>query len=143
MPKAARHACDVVVLMRRVAAFLVVLSVSTAGVADCAGWGLTPDARMACCEDGACPMHGRTASATEGRRVVTQREADSCCAVSESHDSWPASAIVSLSAALVATPVATLVPLTRSAVSRDAWRTHVPLQRTHVPTYVLLSVFLI
>lgn len=76
--------------------------------------------------------------------MVTQAEADSCCAASETDESTPSGVAfsLSLSALLLPGTLSTLAPLTAPA-SVDAWRTHVPLPAGQVPKHVLLSVFLI
>ncbi|MQA29002.1 MAG: hypothetical protein GEU82_04060 [Luteitalea sp.] len=133
-------------LLRRMAALVVVLSLGAAGWAECAGWQATPEARMDCCSgSGACPMHGSTEPTSGSDRVVTQTQADSCCAASDADDSTPSGRAFSpsLSAALVPSALSTMAPVTPAPASFDAWRTHVPLPVGQVPKHVLLSVFLI
>ena len=79
------------------------------------------------------------------RRVVTQAQADSCCAASDTNPSTPSDEAFSLplSAALVASTFSTLASIMAPPASLDAWRTHVPLPVGQVPKHVLLSVFLI
>ena len=129
----------VVNLLRRTTALIVVLSLGAAGWAECAGWQTTAAARIACCSgSGDCPMH------RGAETIVTQAQADSCCAASNSNPSKPSDEAFSLplSAALVASTFSTLASIMAPA-SRDAWRTHVPLPVGQVPRHVLLSVFLI
>ena len=140
------HPNLVELLVRRTAVLVVVLALGAAGWAECAGWQATPEARMACCSgDNDCPMHG---SAEPGggskRRVVTQAQADSCCAASETQDSTPSAGVFSLSlaTALVPSTLSTLARITAPA-SFDAWRTHVPLRIGQASKHVLFSVFLI
>jgi hypothetical protein len=133
-------------LVRRSAALVLVLTLGAAGWAECAGWQATPEARLACCSgSGDCPMHGSSESSAGSERVVTQAQADSCCAASETNDSMPSSGAfsLSLSAALLPSTLTTLAPITAPLASFDAWRTHVPLPIGHVSKHVLLSVFLI
>lgn len=86
-------------------------------------------------------MHA-SPSSSDRERVVTQAQADSCCAASEADDSTPSAGIFSLSlSAPVTGAVGTVAPFTAS--SFDAWRTHVPLPPGQVPKHLLLSVFLI
>lgn len=132
-------------LLARAAALIVALTLSTAGWAECAGWQTTPEARMACCTDsGLCPMHGSSDSSPGSQRAVTQAQADSCCAASDT-DHSPASAAfsMSLSAALVPSPFETLALVTAPPAALGAWRTHLPRPDSQVPRHVLLSVFLI
>jgi hypothetical protein len=140
------HPKIVELLLRRTAALVVVLALNAVGWVECAGWQSTPEARMACCSgDGDCPMHGSTEPGGGSERVVTQAQADSCCAASDGDDSTPSAGAfsLSLSAALVTSTLSTLAPITAPAASFDAWRTHVPLPIGHVSKHVLLSVFLI
>jgi hypothetical protein len=140
------HPTVVNLLLRRMAALVVVLTIGSAGWAECAGWQATPEARLACCSgSGDCPMHGSTESSAGSERVVTQAQADSCCAASETNDSTPSPGAfsLSLSAALVTSTLTTLAPIAAPPALFEAWRTHVPLPAGHVPKHVLLSVFLI
>jgi hypothetical protein len=110
----------------------------------CAGWLATPEARMACCADGqTCPMHKSDADDTASARVISQAEADSCCAASEKDSSAPSPStfVLNVSLAIVPSPVHMVVAAT--AVQPDAWRTLTPLPTTHVPKHLLLSVFLV
>ena len=135
----------VVNLLRRTTALIVVLSLGAAGWAECAGWQTTAAARIACCSgSGDCPMHRSTQPGAGAETIVTQAQADSCCAASDSNPSAPSGEAFSLplSAALVASTFSTLASIMAPA-SRDAWRTHVPLPVGQVPRHVLLSVFLI
>jgi hypothetical protein len=144
-----RHPCDpkiVELLLRRAAALVVVLALGATGWAECAGWQASPEARMACCSgSGDCPMHGSTESGGGSKRAVTQAQADSCCAASDTNDSTPSPGAfsLSLSAALVTSALTILAPIAAPPASFEAWRTHVPLPVGHVSKHVLLSVFLI
>lgn len=143
---AAVHSRVVNLLLRRMAAIFVALALAAAGWAECRGWQATPEARMACCSgDADCPMRGSTAPGAGSEGVVTQAQADTCCAASDADDATPPAGAFSLSfsAALVTSPLATLPPIVALPASFDAWRTHVPLPVGHVPKHVLLSVFLI
>ena len=140
------HSKVVELLIRRTAAFAVALTLATAGGAGCAGWQTSPEARMACClSNGACPMHGSPEPRTGSQRVVTQAQADSCCAASDTDDSTPSSAdvSVSMSAALMPRALSTTAPPAAPTASFDGWRTHVPLPVGQVAKHILLSVFLI
>jgi hypothetical protein len=96
---------------------------------------------MACCLSGSCPMH--KPAVDDASVVVTQSEADRCCATSEQDDSAPSPAafvpLVALGPAI--SPVPDFVP---AAYGRfGAWRTAVPIPGTQVPKHLLFSVFLI
>jgi hypothetical protein len=88
-------------------------------------------------------MHkGSDTSGSE--RVITQAQADSCCALSEREDaSQPNSAF--LATITVAVLGAwTVIPATIPAlVLSDAWRTSAPIPSAPVPKHLLLSVFLV
>jgi len=139
------HPKNVELLLRRTAAFVVAIMLAAAGWAECAGWQASPEARMACCSGSDCPMHGSTEPRTGSERVVTQAQADSCCAASGTNDSTPSAVAfsLSLSAALMPSTPSTLAPILARPASFAAWRTHVPFTVSEVAKHVLLSVFLI
>ena len=128
---------------RRLSAVLLTLALAAGQGGVCAGWVATPEARMACCsDDGLCPMH--KSNAEDGpRRVVTQAEADHCCAASEPEDSAPSPAgpafVVTL--AVVLSPVPALLP--GPEPHPGIWRASAPLPTASVPKHLLLSVFLV
>jgi len=139
------HPKVVELLLRRTAAFVVALALAAAGWAECAGWQATPEARMACCSgSGDCPMHGSTEPGSGSEKVLTQAQADSCCAASATDDATPSTGAfsLSLSAALVTSTLSIMAPITAPSAPFDAWR-HMPLPLGQVPKHVLLSVFLI
>jgi hypothetical protein len=111
----------------------------------CAGWLATPEARMACCSEGhECPMHTGDSHSSGSARVLTQAQADSCCASAEgqnSNKSNPSFATVITAAVL---GVGVILPASVPAlVLSDAWRTSVPIPIAQIPKHVLLSVFLV
>ena len=129
-------------LARRLSALVLSLAVAAGNVAVCAGWAATPEARMACCiAGGACPMHG---SDSDSDRLVTQAEADSCCASSEGDDSSQSTptAAAAISSAVLG-PAITLPVSVPALVLKATWRTSVPIPSTPVPKHLLLSVFLV
>ena len=133
-------------LLRRTPAVVVALALAAAGWAECAGWQASPEARMACCSSsGDCPMHGSTEPRGGSERVVTQAQADSCCAASDPDDSTPSAGAfsLSLSAALVPSTLSTLAPIMEPPGLFARWRTQVLRPLGQVPKHVLLSVFLI
>ena len=122
-------------------AFLLLLTLAVSNPAWCAGWMPTPEARKACCtKDGHCPMERSEAGTPT---VVTQAQADSCCAASEDHDSAPSPAATGFVATLAVldTPVAALVP--DGASRRANELSTAPLPPARVPKHLLLSVFLV
>lgn len=127
----------------RLVALAIVGFMATGNLALCAGWAATPEARMACCADEDCPMHkGDGASASE--QVISQAQADACCALSEgqqSNQSTPTFVTVISSAVL---GIGVVVPMPAPAlVLSDGWRTVAPIPIAPVPRHVLLSVFLV
>ena len=138
------HPKNVELLLRRTAALVVAITLAAAGWAECGGWQASPEARMSCCSGSDCPMHGSTKPRPGSERVVTQAQADSCCAASGTDDSTPSAVAfsLSLSASLVPSTLSTLAPILAPA-SFAAWRTHVPFTVSQVAKHVLLSVFLI
>jgi hypothetical protein len=140
------HPKIVGLLLRRTAAVVVALALAAAGWVECAGWRATPEARMACCSrSGACAMHHSTEPSAGSDKVVTQAQADSCCAASDADASTPSPEAfsLSLSVALVTTALSTMTPPATPAASLDAWRIHVPIPLGQVPKHLLLSVFLV
>ena len=110
----------------------------------CAGWAPTPEARMACCVDGSCPMHKDDSHQSSSGHAVTQQQADSCCAASERQPSSQSSEVPIGAISSAALDVGTLLPASiPSLVLSDAWRTVLPVPSTPVPKHVLLSVFLV
>jgi hypothetical protein len=100
---------------------------------------------MACCSEGhECPMHSGDSHGSGSARVLTQAQADSCCASAEgqnSNQSNPSFASAITSAVL---GVAVVLPASVPAlVLSDAWRTSAPIPSAPVPKHVLLSVFLV
>lgn len=141
--QAVPHPRGVLSFARRLSAVFLALALVAGQAGVCAGWMPTPEARMACCsEDGPCPMH-KSESEDGPTRVVTQAEADRCCAASEHEDSTPsqsnAAFFVTLAVALI--PVPGLLPAPEAHA--EIWRASVPIPTGHVPKHVLLSVFLV
>lgn len=123
-----------------VVALAAVLAVGN--VAVCAGWATTPEARMDCCREGqSCPMQHQGESGSNAQ--LTQADADRCCASSEREGSnqQMASSLIALS------PCSAFVTLQSPSVleslRRAGWRMNAPHPPPHVPTHVLLSVFVV
>ena len=100
---------------------------------------------MACCaEGGECPMHKGDSHSSGSARVLTQAQADSCCASSERENSNQSSPsfVAAITAAVLG--VGIVLPANVPAlVLSDAWRTSAPIPIAPVPKHVLLSVFLV
>ena len=132
-------------LAHRLAALALTFGLMAGNAAICAGWLPTPEARMACCADGAkCPMHKGDSHHSGSGRVLTQVQADSCCASSEgksSNQSNP-SFVSAITAAVLGAGVVRPADVPALVLS-DAWRTSLPIPIAPVPRHVLLSVFLV
>jgi hypothetical protein len=133
------------IVVRRLSAVLLAAGLLAGNAAVCAGWLATPEARLACCADGAeCPMHKGDSHRSGSGRVLTQIQADSCCASAEgqrSNQSNP-SFVTPITAAVLG--VGVVLPANLPAlVLSDAWRTSAPIPIAPVPKHVLLSVFLV
>jgi hypothetical protein len=100
---------------------------------------------MACCaEGGDCPMHKRESRDAGSGPVLTQVEADTCCAASEGRNSTPpVPASVAAVPPAILGPGVVMPPIAPASLLSDAWRTPSPLPATAVPKHVLLSVFLL
>ncbi len=89
-------------------------------------------------------MHKDHSDESGSRRLITQAQADACCAASEreqSNSSNP-TAVTATSAAVLG--VGVVVPATTPAlVLTDGWRTDAPIHSPPVPRHILLSVFLV
>ena len=132
-------------LAHRLSAVLLCLGLGAGNAAAvCAGWLATPEARMACCTGvGPCPMHKSHSDNDGATHVMSQAEADRCCASSERDEATPSSPSFVLTVALapVVSPVPFVVPEVGPAI--DAWRTAVPIPESHVSKHLLLSVLLV
>lgn len=132
-------------LVQCLAALALTFGLVAGNAAICAGWMPTPEARMACCADGAeCPMHKGDSHGSASDRVLTQAQADSCCASSERENSSQSNPtfVSGITAAVLG--VGIVLPASVPAlVLSDAWRTSAPIPIAPVPKHVLLSVFLV
>src|SRR5688572_6937018 len=111
----------------------------------CSGWMPTPEARMDCCADGCeCPMHKGDSHGSGSERVLTQAEADSCCALSDgkSSNQFSPTFVAVITAAVLGAGI-DLPANVPAAVLSDGWRTSAPIPVAPVPKHLLLSVFLI
>jgi hypothetical protein len=131
-------------LVQRLAALALTFGLMAGNAAICAGWMPTAEARMACCADGECPMHEGDSQHSGSGRVLTQMQADSCCASSEgqqSNESNP-SLVTAITAAVLG--VGAVLPANVPAlVLSDARRSSTPIPTAPVPRHILLSVFLV
>jgi hypothetical protein len=89
-------------------------------------------------------MHAGGTHGAGATHAPTQAEADTCCAASEQDSSnSPVPPLVTAVPAAVLNSGVVLPQSVPSLVLRDSWRTVLPFPTRPVPTYVLLSVFLI
>ena len=111
----------------------------------CAGWLATPEARMACCVDGVeCPMHKGDSHRSGSERVLTQAQADSCCAAAEGQSSSQSNPSPGAAITAAVLGVGVVLPDNVPAlVLSDAWRASTPVPIAPVPKHVLFSVFLV
>jgi hypothetical protein len=133
-----------VTIFRRAAALVAALALCAGNVAVCAGWQATPEARLACCMDGAtCPMHKSDHHEHSSRHVVSQAQADSCCAAAaQRRDSPAAGSTFAASGVIALVPIAAFtVPV--NAFMSQRWRALVPLRVSSTPKHLLLSVLLV
>jgi len=89
-------------------------------------------------------MHDGESENSGSSRVVTQAQADNCCALSERDRSSQANPIfvATISSTILGTGVAFQEP-TPALTLRGGWRATAPVPIAHVPKHVLLSVFLV
>jgi len=134
----------VVRFIRRCAALAAVLTLCVGNAAVCAGWQATPEARMACCTNGTrCPMHTSESHGSGSKRVISQAQADTCCAATSSRtQSSVASSTFVLSHA-TPLPVAAGLGVPVAVPALQEWRALVPLPASPVPRHLLLSVLLV
>ena len=132
-------------LVQRLAALALTFALMAGNDAICAGWMPSPEARMACCADGCeCPMHKGDSHRSGSERVLTQAQADSCCASSENKNSNQSSpTFVAVITAAVLGPANVLPANIPALVLSDGWRTSAPIPVAPVPKHLLLSVFLL
>ena len=89
-------------------------------------------------------MHKGASHRPESERVLTQAQADSCCASSEGKKSSQSNPtfVSAITAAVLG--VGVVLPADVPALVRsDAWRTSAPIPVAPVPKHLLLSVFLV
>ena len=131
-------------LVQRLAALALTFALVAGNAAICTGWKPTPEARMACCADGCeCPMHKGDSHGSGSERVLTQAQADSCCASSESKNSNLFSPTFVTAFTAVRGDGIILPANVPALVLSDGWRTSAPIHIEPVPKHVLLSVFLV
>jgi hypothetical protein len=135
----------VLTLGRRASVVMLTLALVAGNFALCAAWTSTPEARMTCCAEGSnCPMHKSDSSDSHSKHLISQTQADRCCALSErssTEQSTPTFA-VTISPAVLGVAVA-LPAQPPALVLSQVQRSLTPLRASPVPKHVLLSVFLV
>lgn len=127
-----------VTLRRFVAAALaVILALGACGL--CTSWEVTAEARMA--DSATCPLHEapRDGVATGGIQAAAAR----CCVASDQDESTPPESVFLPRADLGQAVSLRPVLVQRAVASFDARRSLRLPPGDHVPTHLLLSVFLI
>ena len=141
---AVKHPKKYVNLPHRLSAVALTVALVAGNAAVCAGWMPTPEARMACCsKSGACPMHKSGESASESSGVLTQAQADTCCASSNPDSSQSSGTFVGTITLAVLGTATVLPSVAPVQVRREGWRTAVPISTAPIPKHVLLSVYLL
>jgi hypothetical protein len=89
-------------------------------------------------------MHKGDSQRSGSPRVITQAQADSCCASAERETSSQSSPtfVTAVFSAVLGTGIALPVPVP-ALVLTNGWRAVAPIPPAHVPKHVLLSVFLV
>lgn len=131
-------------LGRRLIAIAAVVMVTVTNLPVCAGWQATPEARMDCCADETnCPMHQPESHKSGSKRLVSQREADACCAVSQQTHSAKSGSVFVLSAssALALSAVPFIAPPAQPTVHPSGTLDSSPI--SSVAKHLLLSVLLV
>ena len=135
------HSGDVRSVLRGVATVVCVLAFAQSAVALCAGWEATPEARMQCCEDGACALHHHEHGAP--RTQISRASADDCCAQSAGSESSPSGTVFASTITLAVLQSHSLVVMSLAPVQALSAPWETPSPPTHVPKHLLLSVLLV
>ena len=130
--------------LKRVSTFALTLALAAGNAGVCAGWAATPEERMECCTDGAtCPMHSEAGNKS-AVRLLTQMQADTCCASAEHETSSPSqpTGIVAITSPILGN--GSVLPQAPPLVAQTGtWRSAEPIPIASIPRHVLLSVFLV
>jgi hypothetical protein len=135
------HPTYVAWALKHAAILVLALATAAGNLAACGGWQLTPEARMACCTEGAeCPMHRRDGDRGASQQM-SQAAADACCASSEDQDATSSANYVL--AAAEALSVETFPALALSAWEPALVLAESPPPPRSISRHLFLSVFLI
>jgi hypothetical protein len=130
-------------MSRRLTAALLTVALIGVGVAPCAGWDSTAQARHDCCVEGQCPGQIETDShSADHSHGVSQTAADQCCATSEEQNHQRT--------AQFAVPTFLVLPPTESVVAANdltpperADADVLPIPSPQTRLHLLFSVFLV
>jgi hypothetical protein len=121
---------------------VLLLALFVPAAAECAGWKPSAEARKACCAAGLCAKENARPGAGS-KPIVSQADADDCCAASETRESdTPSPTHGTLIPAAVLEPVTLAVLIELAPTSRPFERIEPP-HTGPVPRHLLLSVFLV
>ena len=97
---------------------------------------------MACCLTAErCPMHSSESAGERSDRLITQADADRCCAgASDTRQSSTVDSILTLSTAL---PITAGIVVPTPVVALQEWRVFAVRRVPRLPTHLRLSVLLI
>ena len=131
-------------MLNRIAALAIAVSVLGTGLAPCAGWHSSAEARRDCCANGECPGEMSEANAAAHHASdTTQADADRCCASSEQQNQQRTSQ--SVAAVFVLLPASERVEFVPEYHRLPGWHfpdvlvVRTPPERLHL----LFSVFLV
>jgi hypothetical protein len=129
----------------RLAALVAIMTLALGSWVQCAGWQRTAAERMACCaHERQCPMrHSTPPGGRVGSTILTQAQADSCCARSERNPSTPSNSSHAGTVALVVLSTLVSVPPPDAPRVHEAWRIVIPVSVSTIPRHLVLSVFLV
>lgn len=129
-----------VTICGRAFALLLTLALTAGNIGVCAGWAASAAARMACCaDDAACPMD---TSVTHTHGTMSQAQADTCCAVSESQGTDSRRTVAAVDTSTALRPAFSLWQAVPAPLLRKPWIVP-PRCGPGVSRHVLHSVFLV
>ena len=138
------HAKVLVMVLRRVATILALLTLAVGNVAVCSGWQATAEARMSCCMDGmACSMHKSESQHHASSNGVDQGQADRCCAFAAQRRESPAPNATFASSGMIALVPVAVVDVAPTILTLQESHALVPLRVSSRPIHLLLSVLLV
>jgi hypothetical protein len=129
-------------VLRQACSLVLLLALFVPAAVECAGWKPSAEARKACCAAGTCAKESAQLSAGS-KPIVSQADADDCCAASETQESdSPSPTHATLIAVADLQPAVFPATFDLTPATRRSERLEPP-QATAVPRHLLLSVFLV